>query len=138
MRSINIGLIGAGTVGAGVIDSIVENGRLIANRTGILPVLKSVCDKDKNVLENIPNIDGLIKTDDALKVIENKDIDIVVELIGGVHPAKDLVLRAIANKNISLPLIRRFFRNIGRKYSRHLPITECSWDSKPALAAVYP
>lgn len=95
MRTVNIGLIGAGTVGKGVIDAIVENGKLIADRTGVSLVIKSVCDKDKKALEDVSGIKGLKKTDSPEAVINDKEIDIVVELVGGVHPAKELILDAI-------------------------------------------
>ncbi len=98
MRPVYIGLIGAGTVGRGVIDSIVENGKLIADRTGVSIVLKAVCDKDVEALNSITGIEGLVKTDKADEIINNEEIDIVVELIGGVHPAKDIIVDALAGK----------------------------------------
>ena len=98
MRSINIGLIGAGTIGQGVIDSVIKNGGLIAERTGVLPVIKSVCDTNTSILENINGIDNLIKTTNADEIIDDKEIDVVVELIGGVHPAKEIILAALAKR----------------------------------------
>ena len=98
MRSINIGLIGAGTIGQGVIDSVINNGGLIAKRTGVLPVIKSVCDTNTSILENINGIDNLIKTTNVDEIIGDKEINVVVELIGGVHPAKEIILAAIANR----------------------------------------
>ncbi|MBU0570491.1 MAG: homoserine dehydrogenase [Candidatus Omnitrophica bacterium] len=98
MRSINIGLIGAGTIGIGVIDSVIKNGGLIAERTGVLPVIRSVCDTNASVLKNIIGIDNLIKTTSADAIIGDKEIDIVVELIGGVYPAKEIVLAALTNR----------------------------------------
>jgi homoserine dehydrogenase len=98
MRSINIGLIGAGTIGQGVIDSVIKNGGLIAERTGVLPVIKSVCDTNTSILEKINGIDNLIKTTNADEIINDKEIDVVVELIGGVHPAKEIILAALAKR----------------------------------------
>lgn len=98
MKQVKIGLIGAGNIGKGVIASIVENGKLVTARTGISLVLKSVCDKDTVVLEKIPAIDGLIKTTNASDIINDKEIDIVIELIGGVEPAREFILRSLANK----------------------------------------
>ena len=75
-----------------------KNGKLIADRTGDSLVLKSVCDKDGNALQNISGIGDLIRTDRADDIIEDNAIDIVVELIGGVHPAREIILSALQRK----------------------------------------
>ncbi|MFH1305833.1 MAG: homoserine dehydrogenase, partial [Candidatus Omnitrophota bacterium] len=62
MKSVNVGLIGLGTVGGGVYDAIARNGRLISEKAGVSLVIKGVCDKDKQALEKI---DCPIKTSSA-------------------------------------------------------------------------
>ncbi len=98
MQSINIGLLGVGTIGSGVIDLVIKNGGLIAKRTGVLPVIRGVCDTNASVLKNITGIENLIKTTNAEEIIGDKEIDIIVELIGGVHPAKEVILTALAKR----------------------------------------
>jgi homoserine dehydrogenase len=98
MKSVNIGLIGIGTVGRGVYDAIISNGELISRRTGISLVIKGVCDKDKEVLKDIDAGKVAVRTSSPEDLIRDKDIDIIVELIGGVSPAKELILEAIRNK----------------------------------------
>ncbi|MFH1837734.1 MAG: homoserine dehydrogenase [Candidatus Omnitrophota bacterium] len=98
MRQVNIGIIGLGTIGKGVYDAIVKNGGIIKERSDVSICIKAVCDKDKKALKEIDMIDGLIKTDSADEVLNNKEIDIIVELIGGIEPAKKIILQAIGSK----------------------------------------
>ncbi|MFQ5952615.1 MAG: homoserine dehydrogenase [Candidatus Omnitrophota bacterium] len=98
MKTVNIGIIGLGTVGMGVYDAIQSNGKLIAERTGVSLQIKAVCDKDKNALDSIEAKKGMVKTADANEVLKEDDIDIIVELIGGVNPAKDIILDALKKK----------------------------------------
>lgn len=98
MRSVNIGLIGLGTIGMGVFEAIQSNGGLIADRTGVSLKIKGVCDKDPEALAAIDEKVCSVKTSDAADLIGDGDIDIIVELIGGVNPAKGIVLEAIRNK----------------------------------------
>ncbi len=94
MKTVKIGLVGLGTVGRGVYDAIMNNGRLIAERTGISLRIKSVCDKDKKALKGIKAKVAVASYD---KIIADEDIDIIVELIGGVEPAKSIILKAFKN-----------------------------------------
>ncbi|MCK5450176.1 MAG: homoserine dehydrogenase [Candidatus Omnitrophica bacterium] len=96
MKSVNIGLIGLGTIGRGVYDVIENSGELISKRTGISLSVKAVCDSDKKALEEIDN-KNILKTSLAEDIINNSDIDIIVELIGGIEPARGIVLNALKN-----------------------------------------
>ncbi|KJJ85013.1 Homoserine dehydrogenase [Candidatus Omnitrophus magneticus] len=98
MRHVNIGLIGAGTIGKGVVDSIIENGGLVEERTGISIVLKKVCDKDEKILKEIPHLNGVVMTHNAYDIINDEEIDIVIELIGGEYPAKEFIINALKKK----------------------------------------
>lgn len=96
MNSFNVGIIGFGTVGAGVVSCLLRNGRLIGSRTGIEPVLKRVADLDIASDRGIAVPEGLLTTD-VSQVLDAPDIDVVVELIGGTTMAKAFILRALAN-----------------------------------------
>ncbi len=98
MKTVNIGLIGIGTIGKGVVEAIVSNGGIIAERSGVSLVLKGICDKDKKALDSIDDKVCHFKTGKAEDLIERDDIDVIIELIGGVNPAKDIILSAIKNK----------------------------------------
>jgi len=87
-KVVNVGLIGFGVVGSGVVDLFIKNKNPNIN-------LKTIVVKDPKKPRN-PEFSNV--TTDASKVIDDPDIDIVVELIGGYDPAKDYILKAIKNK----------------------------------------
>ncbi len=95
MKSVSIGIIGLGTVGSGVVESINRNGALIAERTGVSLVIRALCDKDKNALERTCAGDGTVKTMSYKDLILDDGIDIIVELAGGIEPARSMILEAI-------------------------------------------
>lgn len=98
MKQINIGVIGLGTVGGGVVEAIISNGGLISERTGISLVLKAICDKDKKALGKFDKAGDILKTSSADDILNDAEIDVVVELIGGIDHSKDIILRALRNK----------------------------------------
>jgi len=96
MRTIHVGLLGCGTVGTGVARILIENRDLIMARVGAPLNLKRVADIDQETDRGIRFGEGVF-IGDAFKVVDDPDIDIVVEMIGGEKVAKDLILRAIDN-----------------------------------------
>lgn len=97
MNVVNIGLIGAGTVGCGVAKILFENSGLIEKRTGIKINIKKIADIDINRKRPV-KIPKELFTTDAWQVINDPDIPIIVELIGGTNIAKDFVMGALKNK----------------------------------------
>ena len=96
MKKINVGLLGCGTIGTGVAKILIENKDLLLSRVGAVLNLKYVADIDLETDRGIPFDDGVFISD-AFKVVDDPDIDIVVEMIGGQGIAKDLILRAFDN-----------------------------------------
>ncbi|MBF0120486.1 MAG: homoserine dehydrogenase [Desulfobacterales bacterium] len=96
MRKINIGLIGCGTVGTGVAKLLLENKDIIIERLGTEIVLRRVADIDIKKDRGIKFEEGVF-IDDAQKVVDDPEIDIIVEMIGGKGIAKDVILKAIKN-----------------------------------------
>ncbi len=96
MRQINIGLLGCGTVGTGVAKLLIENRELISSRLGACLNLKYVADLDTKTDRGIRFDDGVFITD-GNQVVNDPDIDIVVEMIGGETIAKKFILQAIEN-----------------------------------------
>jgi len=92
-RDIKVGVIGFGTVGSGTVKVLLNNAGVMAERLGFGLELAMVADKDTATDRGI-DIGGRL-VDDASKVIDNPDIDIVVELVGGTGIAKDFMLAAI-------------------------------------------
>jgi len=97
MREIKVGMIGFGTVGAGVVRILQKNSRLIEKRMGVEIILKRVADIDLKTDRGVKLKPGVL-TRRAEDVIEDPEIDIVMELIGGIEPAKTYILKAIRNK----------------------------------------
>ncbi len=96
MKEINIGLLGCGTVGTGVAKILIENRDLIRSRVGATLNLRRVADIDLKTDRGIRFDDGVFISD-AYKIVDDPDIDIIVEMIGGEGVAMDLILRAIDN-----------------------------------------
>lgn len=96
MKEIKVGLLGCGTVGTGVAKLMLENSEIISKRVGAALTLKWVADIDTETDRGIQFQDGVLITD-AQKVVDDPDIDIVIEMIGGEGAAKDFMLKAIEN-----------------------------------------
>ncbi len=98
MKKVQIGLLGCGTVGRGLVELLRRNRSVVADRTGIDLELRRVLVRDPR--KERPVEPALLTTDPA-SVLESKDVDIVVELIGGIEPAQSYLHRAIdAGKNV--------------------------------------
>ena len=98
MKPVKIGLLGLGTVGGGVVTVLTRNAHEIARRAGREVVISHAAAKeyDAGAIQGLDQIDRI--TDDGFAVVNDPDVEIVIELIGGYSPAKDLVLQAIENK----------------------------------------
>jgi homoserine dehydrogenase len=93
-RDINIGIIGFGTVGAGTAKILLKRHKELQAKLGASLKLKNIADLDTKTDRGIRLPKGvLIK--DAQKILNDPEIDIVVELIGGITSAKDFILEAI-------------------------------------------
>ncbi len=96
MKPINVGLIGAGTVGGGTFTVLARNAEEISRRAGRPIRITVVADKNVELAKSVTQ--GTCRvTDDAFAVVNDPEIDIVIELIGGTGIAKELVLKAIHN-----------------------------------------
>jgi homoserine dehydrogenase len=96
MKQINVGLLGCGTVGTGVAKLLIESQQVISARLGTTLNLKRVADIDIETDRGIQFDEGVLTTD-ADAVVNDSEIDIIIEMIGGEGIAKDLILKAIDN-----------------------------------------
>jgi len=96
-RKVNLGLIGLGTVGAGVIELLQRNSLIIRQKVGTEVCVRAICDKDpdRRKLARRMKIKDSIVTRDPSQILNNPEIDIIVELIGGYEPARKIVLASI-------------------------------------------
>lgn len=92
---INIGILGLGTVGSGTLNLLQHNSNLIAQRAGCDLRVTCIATKNPDKARTI-DFDQSLLTGEVDRVINDPNIQIVAELIGGVEPARDFVLRAIA------------------------------------------
>lgn len=96
MKPVKVGLLGLGTVGGGTVNVLKRNAAEIARRAGreIIITRASAKDLDK---ERICDTQGITLSTDPMDIINDPEIDIVLELIGGAGPVKEMVLKAIEN-----------------------------------------
>jgi homoserine dehydrogenase len=100
MKKINVGLIGFGNVGSGVVKILRDRKALLSAKLGLEINIQKICDKDivspRGVL-----IEKALLTRNAQDVIDDPRIDIVIELMGNIHPAKEYIMAALKKgKNI--------------------------------------
>lgn len=120
----NIGLIGMGTVGGALLNQIISKRAFLRKNFGLELVVKKVCDLRPELKKKITGL-NISYTTDAFQLIDDKEIDIVIELIGGISPAKEYILKALrkgkqvvtANKALLAQEGREIF-SLARKYNR--------------------
>ena len=94
---INIGLLGLGVVGSGVADILINQREILAQKSGIDINLSGIAVRDKTKSRTLKINSDLI-TENPSELINNPEIDIIVELIGGEEPALNYILESISNK----------------------------------------
>ena len=94
-KFISIGMIGFGTIGTGVVRLLKENESLIAGRLGAEIHLRKIADLDIDRSREV-TVERKLLTNDAAQILNDPDIDIVVELMGGYEPARTFILAAMA------------------------------------------
>lgn len=97
---IGVGVIGAGTVGGGVIEILSANTGVIADKTGVRVALRHVAELKQELLRDF-DLSTIQVSNDAMRLIQDPEIHVVCELIGGVEPAKRFILEALnAGKHV--------------------------------------
>ena len=94
MHTIKIALLGAGTVGLGVIQALSMNADIIAGRSGAYIEIKKILVRDAK--KQRPEVNGILLTDNFDEILDDEEISIVVEVMGGLSPARDYMLRSMA------------------------------------------
>ncbi|MBU1043678.1 MAG: homoserine dehydrogenase [Candidatus Omnitrophica bacterium] len=97
MNKINLGLIGFGTIGSGVVKILQQKAKVFGKKLGLNICLASICDLDIDSTRGL-DIDRNILTSDVQKILNDDNIQIIIELIGGIHPAKEFIIQALKNK----------------------------------------
>lgn len=114
MKQIGVGILGFGTVGAGVADGLLKHRDVMAKRLGVDIVLRKISDLDITTDRGIAVPDGVLTTD-SFAVVADPSVNIVVETIGGTGIAKKLVLEALSSKKCVVTANKKLLAEYGRE-----------------------
>ena len=98
MKTINIALLGFGTVGSGVAETIKRNSPMMAEQLGCQLKITYVLVRHPDKYKNVPLLEGVHLTSSFEEIMADPDIGIVVEVMGGIHPAKEYIFEALNHK----------------------------------------
>lgn len=93
-NKINIGLIGFGKIGTGVVKILNERKAFLKQKIGVELTLKKICDKNLSYKRQA-KINPAILTKNVRDILDDPQIDIIIELVGGINPAKDFIIEAL-------------------------------------------
>ncbi|MBY0089148.1 homoserine dehydrogenase [Brevibacillus sp. M2.1A] len=93
-QSIKLGLMGFGTVGTGVVRIIQAHQEDLQKQTGLSIEVSRILVQDAEKSRNIPSMESALTTDPA-SLLDDPEIEVIVEVIGGIHPAKEYILGAL-------------------------------------------
>jgi homoserine dehydrogenase len=96
MKQVNVGILGLGTVGCGTYDVLRRNAGVIASRVGSPIRVTRIATRTPDRKRGIP-LDPALLSDDAEALLNDPEIHVVAELIGGISPARDYILRALSS-----------------------------------------
>lgn len=98
MKTINIALLGFGTVGSGVAETIKRNSQMMAEQLGCQLKITYVLVRHPDKYKNVPLLEGVHLTSSFEEIMADPDIGIVVEVMGGIHPAKEYIFETLNHK----------------------------------------
>ncbi|MCU1449047.1 MAG: homoserine dehydrogenase [Acidimicrobiales bacterium] len=110
--TIRVGLLGCGIVGGSLVELIAEQGDTIAERTGMRLEVARVAVRNTAKQRSVDLAPDVL-TNDALAVVEDPAVDVVVELIGGIEPARELILTALQNGKAVVTGNKELLANVG-------------------------
>ena len=99
-KAIKVGILGLGNIGTGTVEILRKNGALLERRLGVPFELTRAADRDASRAQKLGLAPGVFTTD-ALAVVNDPEVQVVIELIGGIEPARSLILAAMdAGKHV--------------------------------------
>jgi homoserine dehydrogenase len=111
-NALRVGLLGCGNVGGALVSLLVDDAERIALRTGIPLELASVAVRSQSRERDVPIPPGALTTD-AAAVVVDPTVDIVVEVIGGIEPARSLLLAALKSGKPVVTANKELLANCG-------------------------
>ena len=109
---VRIGVLGCGNVGAALVQLIERQAAVITERTGITLQVANVAVRNISRDREVRLADGVL-TRDALAVVNDPNIDVIVEVIGGIEPARELISAALANGKPVITANKELLANVG-------------------------
>jgi len=109
---VKVGLLGCGNVGGGLVELVGEQRDAIADRTGLRIEVARVAVRN-TAKQRTVEVDPDVLTNDAMSVVEDPSVDVVVELIGGIEPARELILTALQNGKAVVTGNKELLANVG-------------------------
>jgi len=113
-KTINIGLLGLGTIGSGVYKVLKKHNREYRRKLDVNLSLKKIAVKSKRKKRGV-EVKPEMLTTDPLSVVNDGEIDIIIELIGGIVPAKKLILKALNNKKHVVTANKEVMASFGKE-----------------------
>jgi len=114
MNKINIGLIGYGVVGQGLVKLVNKRRRYLRSKFQVEFIFKTVCDRSLDKKDKAP-LETAKCTNDFREILNDPEIDVVVELIGGMNPAKTIIEEALKNKKDVITANKELIANCGKE-----------------------
>jgi homoserine dehydrogenase len=109
---LRVGLLGCGNVGGALARLLYDDAERIAARTGLDLQLRAVAVRSQSREREVPFAPGLLTTD-ATSVVSNPDVDVVVEVIGGIEPARSLIITALKSGKPVVTANKELLANCG-------------------------
>lgn len=116
MKTVKIALLGLGNVGRGVWNILKMNEEEIMKRSGYKVEVAKILVRDKNKPRTVEVLDEIVTTD-FNEILNDDSIKIVVEVMGGIEPAKDYHIKAMSKRKMLLQQIKCFIATNGENYS---------------------
>ena len=111
-RLIRIGVLGCGNVGASFVELVAERRKEIEARTGVQLEVVRIAVRNLARSRDV-EIDAALLTNEAATVVGDPDVDVVVEVIGGIEPARELILAALAAGKPVVTANKELLANVG-------------------------
>src|SRR3954462_14533624 len=112
-RTVHVGLLGCGHVGSALVRQIAEQGAAIEARTGVRLEVTRVAVRNLARERDVPLATSVF-THDAAAVVVAEDVDVVVEVIGGIEPARELIIEALKAGKPVVTANKELLANVGR------------------------
>lgn len=137
MRKINIGLIGYGVVGSGVVQLLRKREMFIRDKFGTEFILKAVCDRSIR-RKDTRGLSKAYLTTNPQKILDDPSIEVVIELIGGLKPAREIVMGAIKRGKHVITANKELIANYGRELFRLAREKNCYFYFESSVGAGIP